>query len=164
MRWGAVLGALLALAGCQSRGAAPAGVPTRAATVAPSPSVSDALSAAQPEPDAACRPGARQTGAGCDMAGIVATIAPLRQPGGEIPRCYLEHVRPAISGKLQLRFALTPEGRGGQWQWPVDDFHNLPLRLCLQEALAALTFPPPGDKPCQVVYPFTFLPEVRRGP
>ncbi len=110
-----------------------------------------------------CNPGRRQQGKGCDMAGIMAAIRPLRQPGAPIPACYIAHVRPPRNGKLLVRFSLDPDGRAGGWQWTQDDFALPALEQCLQEALAAVTYPPPGDKPCQVVYPFTFIPEVRSG-
>jgi hypothetical protein len=107
-----------------------------------------------------CLPAKEQTGPGCDMAGIMAAVRPLRAPGAAIPACYLAHVRPPVPGKLRLRFSLTPEGRGTGWQWNQDDFDNADLRTCLREALAGVAFPAPGDKPCQVVYPFTFIPEA----
>lgn len=129
--------------------------------------------AAEPRPDAGgqravaaepeCAPNARQAGRGCDMEGIMSAIRPLRQPGALIPACYVANVRPPRQGKMLVRFALGPAGRAGEWQWTQDDFDNLPLETCLQEALATVAFPAPGDKPCQVVYPFTFIPEVRSG-
>ncbi len=110
-----------------------------------------------------CLPTGKQQGKGCDMEGIMAAVRPLRQPGALIPGCYVANVRPPQAGKMLVRFALGPDGRGEGWQWTKDDFANRALQSCLQEALATVEFPAPGDKPCQVVYPFTFIPEVRRG-
>lgn len=110
-----------------------------------------------------CLPGDEQRGPGCDMDGIIAAIRPLRQPGDRIPACYINNVRPPRQGKMLVRFSLTPDGRATGWQWTKDEFALPALQACLQEALASVTYPAPGDKPCQVVYPFTFIPEVRRG-
>jgi hypothetical protein len=115
--------------------------------------------AAEPE----CAPSPKQQGRGCDMEGIMAAIRPLRQPGALIPACYVANVRPPRQGKMLVRFALGPAGRAGGWQWTQNDFANVALETCLQKALATVAFPVPGDKPCQVVYPFTFIPEVRSG-
>ena len=109
-----------------------------------------------------CNPSPKQTGKGCDMAGIMSALKPLRKPGEAIPTCYLQHVRPPAGGRMLLRFTLTPAGTAGGWQWTQDDFDSQPLRSCLEAAVGSVKFPLPGDKPCQVVYPFTFIPEVRR--
>jgi hypothetical protein len=139
------------------------------------PASSSAVTAVKPEPESAnvtprpkdggeaqCNPSPKQTGKGCDMAGIILALKPLREPGAAIPACYLKHVQPPSGGKLVLRFALTPDGKAGDWQWTQDDFSSQPLRSCLEAAVSTVQFPLPGDKPCQVVYPFSFIPEVRR--
>lgn len=135
--------------------------PESASVDAVCPSVDAGLGLAEA---AQCLPGKKQTGAGCDMAGIMAAIAPLRQARGAIPTCYVTHVKPPRQGKMQLRFSLTPDGRPAQWQWLKDEIDAPGLQACLQQALSSIRYPAPGDKPCQVVYPFTFIPEVRRGP
>ncbi len=108
-----------------------------------------------------CRPVFQQTGKGCDMDGIVAQILPERQGTGGIPRCYLTHVVPPREGKMRLAFALTPEGKATGFRWMLDDFKNEALETCLVAVFKGLQYPAPGDVPCQVVYPLTFVPEVK---
>lgn len=106
----------------------------------------------------------KQTGKGCDMEGIVAAVRSARAPGGPVQGCYLQHVRPPREGKVQLKFALLPDGSAHGFQTARDDFGSPALVGCLAGVLQSLSYPAPGDVPCQVVYPFTFVPEVKRGP
>ena len=107
-----------------------------------------------------CRPVFQQTGKGCDMEGIVAQILPERKGNGGIPQCYLTHVVPPREGKMRLAFALTPDGKATGFRWMLDDFKNEALETCLVAVFKGLQYPAPGDVPCQVVYPLTFVPEV----
>lgn len=161
-----VLAVAISLCACRQAPApekvAPAGAGA-ARSVAPDMAHGVATVAAELPTSGGCVPGREQRGPGCDMEAIIAAIKPLRQPGAAIPRCYLDHVQPARPGKLKVRFRLEPAGRPADWQWTLDEFGLPALQACLQEALATAVFPAPGDKPCQVVYPFTFIPEARSG-
>ncbi len=156
-----------ALSACQQPSSRKGGVTASARPIATAPVAVDVVPevavAVTASPGASCLSGGEQRGPGCDMDGVMAAVKPLRQPGAAIPNCYLAEVRPPRPGKLRVRFSLESDGRGTGWQWTRDDFALPSLQACLQEALASVTYPAPGDKSCQVVYPFTFIPEVRSG-
>lgn len=124
---------------------------------------------AAPEPAAPeqaaekCLPGRKQTGAGCSMEGIMAAVRPLREAGGPVQTCYLTQVTAPRAGKVLLQFHLAPDGRARGFQAAQDDFSSPGLVQCLSTALSGVSFPAPGDVPCKVVYPFTFVPGAPHG-
>jgi hypothetical protein len=94
------------------------------------------------------------------MAGIRAAVQKELKASGKLAACYREHARLAdgtpAAGTLRLRFLLGTDGRAGRFDVLLDTLGRPGLTRCMQEALAAVQFPPPGDVPCEVVYPFTF--------
>ena len=176
MRWQAL--ALIAmLAGCSGKGSVDTSRDTAAKPQVPPGGI--ALEQPRPAPAGAeapegprklrkedgtqCLDTQRQTGRGCDMEGIMAAVRPARKSGGAVQKCYRRYVRPPRKGKVQLKFALDPDGKAGGFEAPRDDFGSPALVDCLGDAMREISFPAPGDVPCQVVYPFTFVPEVRSG-
>jgi len=111
-----------------------------------------------------CNPGKTQTGPGCDMDGIIATVRAITGPAGKVQECYRSHFKKPREGKVAVRFSLTPEGMGEAFQVIRDDLGKPAFASCLTAALGTLSYPPPGDVPCQVVYPFTFYPEAVHEP
>jgi len=112
---------------------------------------------------AECNAAAHQSGRGCDMNGIMEAVRPLRKPGAAVQLCYLKHVTPESRGRVLLRFYLTPEGLPTGFEVTKNDFASGSLAPCLIRALESISYPAPGDVPCQVVYPFSFVPEVKHG-
>ena len=98
------------------------------------------------------------------MDGIIATVRGITGQAGPIQACYRSHFKRPQEGKVAVRFSLTPDGKGEAFQVIRDDLGKPAFAACLTEALAALSYPPPGDVPCQVVYPFTFYPEAVHAP
>lgn len=109
-----------------------------------------------------CIPTPRQTGQGCNYNGILSVLASAKAQDGSIPDCYRKHVARPREANLAVLVTLTPEGSVGQLNWQKDDLAIPAFTQCLERALVALRFPPPGDVPCQIVVPLTFVPEVRR--
>jgi hypothetical protein len=97
------------------------------------------------------------------MDAILKAVASLKTRQGKAPACYRSHVNPPREGKVVVRFSLTPHGKAERFEVTRDDFGNAGLTSCLVQALAAVTYPAPGDVPCQVVHPFTFVPESPHG-
>jgi hypothetical protein len=158
----------IALSGCVREGPRPeASASAAAEAVAPEPVPLPEPAAPEfvPPPEAAkeCLPGKKQSGTGCDMEGIMAAVRPLREAGGPVQACYLAHVRPPVAGKVLLQFHLAAAGRAEGFGAAKDDFSSPGLVECLGTALAGVSFPAPGDVPCKVVYPFTFVPGAPHG-
>ena len=164
VRRGALVGVLLCvtLTACGKEKEAPAPPVKQAAPAEPAEKESSGTGTGTGTGEE-CNPGEKQTGGGCDMDGIIATVRGITGVGGPVQECYVRHVSPPRQGKLVLKFSLTPEGRAEAFQTAGDEFKSPRFVSCLAEALAGLSYPPPGDVPCQVVYPFSFYPEVKRG-
>jgi len=96
------------------------------------------------------------------MEGIRAVVRPKLGPEGPVQGCYRKYLaaKPG-EGKVLVRFSLTPEGRATGLQVARDDLGSKEMAECLLQVLADITFPAPGDVPCQVVYPFAFFPKGR---
>lgn len=103
----------------------------------------------------------KQTGPGCDQAGIEATLKTLRRPGGAVARCYRSSLDGPRTGLIKFRLTLTPEGRVGQVEKLTDEFPGTLLAGCLESAVRGLQFPAPGDVPCVVVHTFPFVSEEK---
>ena len=106
-----------------------------------------------------CIPGRAQTGPGCQMEGILAATAPLKRPGGAISRC-LKDSFDALPGpgSVRIKFSLTPAGQATGFQTVGDSYGRPELCRCLTRALGSVSYPVPGDVPCEVIYPFQFVP------
>ena len=103
-----------------------------------------------------CNATPTQTGAGCDMEGIQATVRREISPDGGVGRCYRTHAPDRSTGRLLLRIVLAPDGRASAVDVLEDGLRNPNLASCLQQLLRALRYPAPGDVPCTALYPFNF--------
>jgi len=108
-----------------------------------------------------CLPIFKQTGPGCDQAGIETTLKTLRRPGGPVGRCYRSGLDQPKEGLIRFRITLKADGQVGEVETLVDEFEGTPLAACLNSAVRSLKFPAPGDVPCIVVHTFPFVSEVK---
>lgn len=131
---------------------------TPKAVLMPTPAPTSAATDAAVEKS--CFETPRQTGQGCNYEGIMAVLSKARAADGSIPACYRKHVKRPRNATLSVLLSLTPEGQVGDLQWREDDLKIPTFTGCLEDALKALRFPAPGDVPCQIVVPLTFVPEV----
>lgn len=119
------------------------------------PDVAPSIPSAQSK-EQECLPGGKQTGQGCDMEGIRAEVRKLLGKGGPVQGCYYRWVTPPRPGRLVVKFWLSPDGRAHDLAVTTNELASDGLAACVVAALKTIPYPPPGDVPCQVVYPFVF--------
>ena len=90
------------------------------------------------------------------MEGIRKVVGQIVRRGGPIQNCFLRLVHPPRSGRLTVKFRLTPEGAGEGFVVVRDEFDSAAFVACVFDSLAQLSFPAPGKTPCEVIYPFIF--------
>jgi hypothetical protein len=98
-----------------------------------------------------------QTGPGCDMEGTIQIVRKQLEPQGLLAGCYRDHESGKRAGKITIKLMLSPDGHGDKVTLVSDLIGNEALVQCMIEQLKGLQFPPPGDVPCTIIYPFNFV-------
>lgn len=111
---------------------------------------------------AACNPTRVQTGAGCDQEGIQRLVKAELAPDRALAACYRNNEKGKREARIVMRIIPAPDGRTARVSVDSDSLGNAPLTGCMTDVLSGLEYPPPGDVPCTIIYPFNFVRQEAR--